>query len=514
MAGQARHDKTWTHVRYHSFSFYFSLMDRFNWDKIVRWCAVGTLGFMVLCGAVMVFWEVHPFFLDEWAIIYNMKYKTAAQLWGGLDKTQQFPRVYLQIINWLSSLFNYSYTSLRLPSFVVHCCGLGYCIYLSGRLFKDNTFYRWLFVLIYAAYPSSIYYFVLTKQYTMEMFMGLVGIAQLVLLININKGKQVSTIKYALLCVSFLVAPMFSYTYPMVAAPIFLVVLINSFSKGQALGKQWFALALCSIGIVALYKVDIQQVMADPGMKNYWKDYYMSNGFNIKELASHIFLYFYNFGRRNSMAFLGVTGLAAWLFSSYKSIVILGKKEKTVMEWLVVYSVGLMWLSVLLFIAGKLPLNAHRLNAYKTAAAGIMIVYLLMQLGQRVALRKVAYAWGGVLFGLQMLFIIQPLVRGLTEADHYKKMRIYNNGKTAIATAQQSKEPMAIFTTSMTLYPHHDIGMSAEWVIMSYPLYDRKKAVPVYPINSGADADALLHTLPYGSVVVTTGDSVWVLENH
>jgi len=338
--------------------------------------------------------------------------------------------------------------------------------------------------------------------------MGLIGIAQLVLLININKGQKVSSAKYVLLCISFLVAPLFSYTYPVVAAPIFGIVLINSFSKGNSLLKQWFALLLCGIGILLLYRLDITQVMQDKGMNNYWKDYYMSDGFSIRELFYNIYMYFHLFGRGTFMIFLGIVGLASWLFGTYKSVVIVTKKEKSIMEWLVLYSVSVMWLSIVLFIMGKLPLNAHRLNAYKTAATGILIIYCFMQLQESKWLRKPLYAIAGVLFVLQVVFIVQPLLRDFTEDAHKKKMLIYNNGKTAITIAQEDKIP--IFTTSMTLYPHEHIDV-ADWVIKCYPLYNKELNIPAYPIATGESVDSLLHALQINSAVVTTGDSVFVL---
>ena len=179
------------------------------------------------------------------------------------------------------------------------------------------------------------------------------------------------------------------------------------------------------------------------------------------------------------------------------------------MEWLLLYSVMLMWLSVLLFVAGKLPLNAYRLNAYKTAAAAIMIIYFFTDLQRRAALVKPMYAIAGFLFALQVLFIVQPLARDFTEDAHHRKMVIYRNAQAAIAVAQQEQIP--VFTTSMTLYPHEDIDQ-ADWVIKSNPAYKRDVAVPVYPINSGDEADSLLHTMHYSSAAVTTGDSVFVLQ--
>ncbi|MBL7719153.1 MAG: hypothetical protein JNL72_09995 [Flavipsychrobacter sp.] len=476
---------------------------------LAQWATLLVLAFLVVCGFITVWWEVHPFFLDEWAIIYNIKYKTPQELWGQLDKTQQFPRVYLHIVQWFSSWWSYSYTSLRLPSFMVHCCGLAYCIYLSGRLFPGAGVYRWLWVLLYAAYPSSVFYFVLTKQYTMEMFLALVGLAQLAMLAAINSGRLPGRGKYLLLCLSFVVAPLFSYTYPIVAAPLFAMVGINTILRGRNLGRQWAPLLLGAVGIVALYFTDIRLVQSDPGMKNYWKDYYMTHGFNLRELLYNIYMYFHLFGRGGPlMVLVAVVGISAWLYGSYRSVALLRQKERTLREWLVIYSAALIWLSVALFILNKIPLNAHRLNAYKTPAAAVLIVYMFQQLHRRMS--RAALVAAGAYLALQAVFIVQPCIRQFTDPAHQRTMLIYANGKTAITLAQQERIPL--FTTSMTLYPHQDIDQ-ADWVIKCYPLYPKDSGIPVYPLSAGSAADSLLDALGLPAAVVTTGDSVFVLTH-
>ncbi len=139
---------------------------------------------MILYGAAISLFEIKPFWLDEWNVIYNLKTKTYAQLGGKLDYGQQFPRVYLQIIKYITQPFDYSYTSLRLPSFVVHVSGLIFCYILSGRIFGKQNAYRFFWLFIYASYSTSVEYFVQTKQYTMEMLLALVALWQLLELLN------------------------------------------------------------------------------------------------------------------------------------------------------------------------------------------------------------------------------------------------------------------------------------------------------------------------------------------
>src|ERR1044072_52302 len=156
----------------------------FSYDKAVRTVAVTTLCLFILYGLLITFIPILPFWIDEWLLIDNLKFKSPGELWYHLERTQQFPRVYLEIIKAFSAAYDYSYTSLRLPSFLAHIFGLAVLYRLSARIFNGNSLPRFLWVMIYVSFNTSIHYFVQLKQYTMEMALSLVGISQLLELVS------------------------------------------------------------------------------------------------------------------------------------------------------------------------------------------------------------------------------------------------------------------------------------------------------------------------------------------
>ena len=77
-----------------------------------------TLGIFLLYGLTCTIFPVFPLWIDELTIADNLKFKSPQQLWHVLDHTQQFPRVYLQLIKAFCADANYSYLSFRLPAFL------------------------------------------------------------------------------------------------------------------------------------------------------------------------------------------------------------------------------------------------------------------------------------------------------------------------------------------------------------------------------------------------------------
>src|SRR6478736_700432 len=125
---------------------------------ILKWAIIITLSFVFLTGLYMVISPVKPFWLDEWFIIHNLKFKTSAALWGELDFMQQFPREYLQVAKAITHAANYSYTSLRILSYLVHIAAILFCYRLSARVYGNNI-YRLFWVAIYVSFPTSLEYF-------------------------------------------------------------------------------------------------------------------------------------------------------------------------------------------------------------------------------------------------------------------------------------------------------------------------------------------------------------------
>src|SRR5687768_15935224 len=108
----------------------------------------GVLALLLTWGLSLVLFKIRPFWHDEWRLIYNLKFKSHQQLWGTLDYTQQFPRLYLQLTKAFTALFNYNYFSLRFPAFFLGAANVFLCWSLMKRAYGNSITERYLLVLM------------------------------------------------------------------------------------------------------------------------------------------------------------------------------------------------------------------------------------------------------------------------------------------------------------------------------------------------------------------------------
>lgn len=470
-----------------------------------------TIVLLIAAGLGMTFFEVKPFWLDEWFIIYNIKYKSVDELWGTLDFMQQFPRLYLQIIRWFNSIFDYSYFSLHLTSFAVHAIALVFCYRLSALLYKEDILQRFLWVIIYASFRTGLEYFVQVKQYTMEMLLGLLAIWQMIILLKAGKEKLPPTL-YLLLCSSFLLAPFFSYTYPIVAAPVFAVIFIHNVQAGKEIRNrmyQWLPLTLCIVAITAMYAVDTRQVMQDKGMQNYWGEYMMQDGFNIGLFAANIYKLFANAGSGGLFEVIcGILGIFSWLYVTVTA----GRYIKNERNYPALYSAILLWIIVVLFAIGKLPVGTHRLNAFAAPALGILIVHSLAKLAEVGKLQKATIAITAILFLAMAGNVYSTLINDFTGDEYRKKLHIYQNVSNGIALAEKQQAPVIVSTA--IAYPYGG-QVKADWIVKIYPAYKRQGNTPVYSIENAAGAmQFFTDSLQAPAAVVIDADSIWTISRQ
>ncbi len=295
-----------------------------NPEKIVRRATLFTLFFMVAWGIISVIFQIRPFWIDEWRVIYNLKFKTSTELWGPLDFMQQFPRVYLQLVKGFTSWFNYNYFSLRLPSFIVGSFTMLLAWRVMKRIFPDGHFNRFLFVIILISSCTFTDYFVQIKQYTMDLLLSLVAMWQFIELIELPKIAKINWFNYLVLCLSFAIVPYFSYIYPIAISPVFIIVFIQALLKfkghstAYALRNgliQGFPLFLCLINILWFYKIDVAQLMADKGMQKFWGHLMMKDGFSIGAFLNNFFNFFAEEGAGLIYWLLfGILGMGSFIF--------------------------------------------------------------------------------------------------------------------------------------------------------------------------------------------------------
>jgi hypothetical protein len=475
---------------------------------------------MIGWGLLMVCLPIKPFWVDEWRIIYNLKYKTPETIWGPLDYMQQFPRVYLAIVKAFTSAFHYSYTSLRLPSFLVGGATILFCWRLMKLLYPEAKANKYLFVMVLVSSYTFTEYFVQAKQYTMEMLLSLVALWQLIGLVRLKSQPGIHFGKYVLLCLGFVIAPFFSYTYPIVVAPVYIVVLLESIlflkednimGKGKVLFLQWLPLLLCLLSIFVFYKIDIAQVMKDEGMQDFWSEYIMKDGFDAKLFVAKFFHLFAEVGSGALFEILfGVVGLGAFLYGSYRVVPALSRQKSTD-EIVRLYCVLVIVVTVGLFMAGKLPLGEPRLNSFTVPAISILIIYLLDNLASSPRGKIAAGAIAIVLYAGVTGNIYTSCINTYTDPKYARKMRIYKATETAIKIAQEKQIPVLV--TPGVVYPHngtrnypYKTKMPGDWVFKSFPAYDVSKEIPVYPIDSITDAASYISHLPPTTTEVMVGD--------
>jgi hypothetical protein len=494
-----------------------------NPEKIIRIATIGTLSFMVCWGLVQVVAEIRPFWVDEWRIIYNLKFKTAAQLWGPLDFMQQFPRAYLIPVKWFTSRFGYSYTSLRLPSFVVGTAVILFSYHLMNRIYGRDHFARFLFVLVLISCSTFTDYFVEIKQYTMELLLSLVALWQLIELLRIDNTSSLHKLRYLLLCISLLVTPFFSYSYPVAIAPVFMVLLVQSVfflkDEGRPAGKRkllllkWFPLLLCIVGTSVFYKVDVAQLLRDKDMHKFWGHLLMDRGFSWRSFFTNCYMLFAEVGSGFVFWYLfGIFGILSFAFG-IRSAVNSRYSLSDNSVFIRLYCVGLLVFAIALFAAGKLPLGEPRLNAFTVPAISMLLIGFFDFLAQKGAKGRFAKIMVSIFYVGLIGNIYTTFFASFTGEAYARKMDIYRATQTAITIAQDKKLP--IFVTPGVAYPYektknlpYETTVPGDWVLKTFPAYKVADSIPVFAVNDLRDVKEAISHLPAIETSAVVGDGI------
>ncbi len=499
--------------------FYMPLLQPRNPEQFIRRLTIATLTFIICCGFVLVLAQIKPFWVDEWRVIYNLKYKNAVQLFGPLDFMQQFPRVYLEIIKAFSAPFDYSYFTLRLPSFLVGTATIIFCYRLMKKIYAPTNLNRFLFVMILISSYTFTEYFVQIKQYTMDILVSLVALAQLIELHN-PYSKNLNKRRYLLLCVSFFIVPFFSYIYPIAFAPVFIITALKHISLIKASGfsqnrkiiiLQWIPLIICTISIFVFYVIDVSQLMADKGMHQFWGERMMKGGFSLKMFFKDGYQLFAEVGRGLLFSIIfGILGVVSFAFGIKKCVRNFSFKMNN-NNLLILYSVLLLVIVFILFIAGKFPLGEPRLNVFTVPSIAILIISLLDELTDKMPALKLAKIIPVILYLGVIGNIYTTFIKGVTGSVYTRKLDIYVSTENAIILAQSQKLP--IFITPEVAYPYDKTRnlpylntVPGDWVLKTFPAYKVAENIPVYNIASLSELKENLRQLPANITSVLAGD--------
>ena len=282
-----------------------------NPGQLMRKITLATLVFTVCIGAVLVLVQIKPFWVDEWFIIDSLKTKDVTGIFGQLDFMQQFPRVYLALIKVFTSFFNYSYFSLRLPSYLVSVSSFTYTEY-----------------------------FVEMKQYPMDIFMSVAALWQLSELLQLKEDNAVNISRYVFLCAGFLIVPFFSYTYLIAIAPAYFVIFLQTISilksdrpgavKRRILVMQWGAILISVSGVFLFYLLDAKQLATDKIMYDRWSFLIINEGNKLYSFFTSFYTLFSQTG--NGLVFeslFGILGIGGFIFGIVSCIKGYLKREES-----------------------------------------------------------------------------------------------------------------------------------------------------------------------------------------
>jgi hypothetical protein len=496
-----------------------------NPEKIVKNITLITLVVMVVWGAISVFAEVRPFWIDEWRIIYNLKTKSVEELWGKLAYMQQFPRTYLTGIKLFTEYFDYSYTSLRLPAYVVGLFTMVSIYLLCTAIFSANNLFRYLMVIMLVSSSTFTEYFVETKQYTMDLLMCTIAIWQLVWLLRLGRKQQIKPdLGYLLLCCSLIILPLFSYTYVIALLPVFAVLAIdNILSRKTNSSKQhgfvnlllqWLPLFLVTFSITIFYIIDIKQLSTDNEMKHYWGHLMMNNGFAILEFAEHVFHLFAQAGAGLLFwSLFGVSCTASFFYCIRKCYLNVKASTHTIQDSAVLYSVLLILLIMVLNIMGKLPIGEPRLNAFAIPAIAVMLVTMLTDIAKMKKYKKTAQITFFILFAGPVGNVYSTIAACFTDSKYAQRMEIYHATQAALNRA--NIEQMPIFITPGVAYPYEntvnfpfDNNVPGDWVLMTFPAYKMGHSGLVFAINDTTNTKDYVERIPENTDSLMIGDGI------
>ena len=477
-------------------------------------------------GAVMVFVQIKPFWVDEWFIMSSLKTKNSKEIFGQLNFMQQFPRVYLSLFRSFTSSFNYSYTSLRLPSYIVSLLTMVLGFRLTKKIGGDSIFARYLFILVVVSSFTFTEYYVEVKQYPMDILLSVFAIWQLIELLRIKPGNVIKPVRYIFLCITFFIVPFFSYTYPIAIAPAYAVVFLQTISlfsrtdtakiKWRYTLLQWLPLAIGAAGIIAFYIVDARQLSTDKIMYDRWSFLMIDKDNKIYSALTSIYTMFSQTGAgllfETIFGILGIAGLITGIVACIKKYV---RKEYSTEMQLRTYACLLLLLAIVLFLFKKLPLGTPRLNAFTTPSIALLIIYLI----NGISLKLKGKTQGRILPIIMYAGVIGNFftvyINYFSKPVYKRQMTTYNATQKAIQYAQDKKMPLLV--SLAVAYPYErattDAGAPdpAVWVLKTFPAYHVEEHLPVYAISDLDHVKECMAKLPADISTVVAGDGITYL---
>ncbi len=225
------------------------------------------IGWYLLLATVHYFYQ-RPLWEDEGYIFNNLHDLTAVQIFHQpLVNLQQFPRVYLVLMQWFSSVFHFSLLALRFLPFI--CMVGAFLVWLRlarEGLAKESQ--RLTFVLCWAASIPLVYYAAELKQYSMDV------LAAALFLLFLSHQPSLRQRPGRYLPVLILLPCLGLFSYPVFFMMVF--PLINIIRLGGRWQRDLCIYALACLAVVVfVYWFDVR-IGHGARLREYWHDYFIS----------------------------------------------------------------------------------------------------------------------------------------------------------------------------------------------------------------------------------------------
>lgn len=462
----------------------------------------------VLVSQAYAIFVIHkPFWLDEWYIISNIKFHSYSNIFSSLSYAQEFPRIYLTIIKFFSGMFNFSEPSIRIIPCIMGILAVVFSYYLSRKIiYKTDAKSALLFFLLLLCNATMHNYFIQLKQYTADILFSLLAIWQYGQYCENFNRKNTEMMycsrNYFFSLLIFFIAPFFSYTYPIVAAPvIFSLGLTWLFTEKNSNSFKTLLLPIMIflVAILIAYLIDIRMVLSDQQMKVYWHEYFVDYT-NITQFFLYLlnsWHYFFGdviysspYARAPIHSFSDVVNAAIpWVFcfiTLFGAIVTFKKIPLKKINSFFIFSEGaviesyffmLLLLIIILYLSKMLPIEGGRLNFFSDPMIIFFFLAAVSWLDHHFGFRISSF-WivSSITVITSIVLVIFFYSSGFSKHSKWYDADQYSNMGSAIRTAQSLNLPLAI---SYGAAPYR-------WTLAveTHPAYDVKKMLPHYSAMS------------------------------
>ncbi len=430
------------------------------------------------------------FWLDEWFILYNIKFLNYSELFDNLLLMQQFPRVYLVILKFVAEISNYNYTALRFIPTIIQLINIIFIVFVIRKIvFPKNDFKGLLFILFFLSFQTTIFYFTQIKQYSMEMFFSLLSVYFYYYLSRNYKQIKIISFPYLFILLGIFLGSFFSYTFPITITPLlfslFVTVIYNFINKEIKI-KPLIPLLIFITALIINYFTDLQYVLNSKGHYDYFNEYIMnfdSISSILKSFYNIIRVFAYNFTFtpvHYHISFVIFLTLVGFIVTVYKQIRKLRSDNKQYIKSITflenpniaIYILLLLIITLTLYFLKMIPLGRPRVTYFSYIFTAYFLITGLFAVIKKVKYSK--YLLVTIVIFATIFQITKEYSQEIKNENLLFDQKIYEN----VGNAQNYNLPIVVNTNEF--YPASIAQKQENLVIKAHHLYKADKPINIY----------------------------------